>query len=128
MVNEFICTHLKDKRLYDPNFWIDRLDNADKILMNEYEIKSFNHLLYKKMAESHLENYYYDFSNAKNEIAANDFINETEKVMPMENLEKIIEENLYFKDGEKIRPLKKDKLKEFLSKKGFPEIFRYLLA
>jgi hypothetical protein len=35
--------------------------------------------------------------------------------MPMENLEKIIEENLYFKDGEKIRPLKKDKLKEFLS-------------
>jgi len=116
MVNEFICTHLKDKRLYDPDFWIDRLDNPDEILMDEYEIKLFNHLLYKKMVESHLENYYYDFSNTKNEITANNFINEIEKVMPLDDLEKLIEEKLFFKDGEKIRPLNKDKLREFLSK------------
>ncbi|TDX13183.1 hypothetical protein [Petrotoga sibirica] len=56
--------------------------------MDDYEIKSVNHLLYKKMVESDLENYYYDFSNPKNEITAYDFINEIEKVMPMENLEK----------------------------------------
>ncbi|PNR98605.1 NlpC/P60 family protein [Petrotoga olearia] len=115
MVNEFICTHLKDKRFYDPDFWIARLHNADEILMDDSEIKSFNHLLYKKMVESHIENYYYDFSNPKNEITAYDFINEIEKVMPMENSEKIIEENLFIKDGGKIRPLKKDKLKDFLS-------------
>lgn len=115
MVSEFICTHLKDKRLYDPDFWIDRLHNPDEILVDEYEIKSFNHLLYKKMVESHLENYYYVFSDSKKEVTSDDFINEIEKIMSMEDLEKLMQENLFFKDSEKIKPLNKYQLKEFLS-------------
>lgn len=111
--------NVDNKAVFDPTFWIDRVEEASSVLMEPVEIGNLNHKIASRMQEQQLENYYFNFKSTyflekERKVKKDLFVKEMEKINTLQNLMELSPKNFYTSSGSTINTLNRESLSKFL--------------